>query len=151
MPDRNRAAFVAAARGWLGTPFHHQAAVRQVGCDCIGLLRGVAAELGLSQGTVGETRYQGYSRAPDPRLLLRGLGESLTRVEGGLAGALPGDILLFRIDRDPQHLAIMTDAGMIHAYARRLRVVEHGIDDTWRARFVSAWRLPEFDDVDMAP
>ena len=144
MPGPSREAFVAAARGWLGTPFHHQAAVRQVGCDCIGLIRGVTAELGLSQGTVGDACYQGYSHVPDPRLLLRGLGENLTRVRGGLAKALPGDILLFRIDKDPQHLALKTDAGMIHGYARKLRVVEHGIDDTWRARFVSAWRLPEF-------
>ena len=36
---------VAAARGWLGTPYHHQAALRGVGCDCLGLLRGVWREV----------------------------------------------------------------------------------------------------------
>lgn len=32
---------VAAARQWLGTPYRHQASVRGVGCDCLGLIRGV--------------------------------------------------------------------------------------------------------------
>ncbi len=151
MRTLNREAFVAAARGWLGTPFHHQAAVKQVGCDCIGLVRGAAAEIGLSEGTAGEARYQGYSRAPEPRMLLRGLNESLVRLKGGLAAALPGDVLLFRFDDEPQHLAIMTDAGMIHALARKRRVVEHDIDATWRTRFVAAFRLPEFAGLDGAP
>ena len=32
---------VAAAREWLGTPFHHQARLRGVGVDCVGLVIGV--------------------------------------------------------------------------------------------------------------
>jgi len=32
---------VEAARAWLGTPYHHQASLRGVGCDCLGLVRGV--------------------------------------------------------------------------------------------------------------
>ncbi len=28
-------------RSWLGTPYHHQASVKGVGCDCLGLIRGV--------------------------------------------------------------------------------------------------------------
>ena len=40
-----RAAIVAAARGWLGTPYRHQASVRGEGADCLGLVRGVWREL----------------------------------------------------------------------------------------------------------
>ena len=36
---------VTAARGWIGTPYVHQASVRGAGCDCLGLLRGVWREL----------------------------------------------------------------------------------------------------------
>ncbi len=143
MRSPSRAVFVATARGWLLTPFHHQASVKGVGCDCVGLIRGVAAELGLPQGAFDDVRYRGYSRVPIPGLLLKGLRETLTPIKGGLKVALPGDVLLFRIDDAPQHLALKTDAGMLHAYARKRRVVEHGIDDYWRRRFVSAWRLPE--------
>ena len=28
-------------RGWIGTPYHHQASLKGVGTDCLGLLRGV--------------------------------------------------------------------------------------------------------------
>jgi len=32
---------VAAARAWIGTPYRHQASVKGVACDCLGLVRGV--------------------------------------------------------------------------------------------------------------
>ena len=35
------AAVVAAARGWLGTPYQHQASARGAGAGCLGLLRGI--------------------------------------------------------------------------------------------------------------
>jgi len=36
---------VASARQWLGTPYRHQASLRGVGCDCLGLVRGVWRDL----------------------------------------------------------------------------------------------------------
>ena len=36
-----RAAIVAEARSWLGTPYHHQASRKGAGADCLGLVRGV--------------------------------------------------------------------------------------------------------------
>ena len=36
---------IATARGWLGTPYHDQASLRGVGCDCLGLARGVWREV----------------------------------------------------------------------------------------------------------
>jgi NlpC/P60 family putative phage cell wall peptidase len=35
---------VTLARGWIGTPYRHQASLKGVGCDCLGLLRGVWRE-----------------------------------------------------------------------------------------------------------
>ena len=32
---------VAEARSWIGTPYQHQASLKGVGCDCLGLVRGV--------------------------------------------------------------------------------------------------------------
>lgn len=37
-PDRPRR---SQSRSWLGTPYHDQASFRGVGCDCLGLVRGV--------------------------------------------------------------------------------------------------------------
>ena len=36
---------VAAARGWIGTPYRHQGSRKGVGCDCLGLARGVWREV----------------------------------------------------------------------------------------------------------
>ena len=36
---------VAAARGWIGTPYVHQASVKGAGTDCLGLVRGIWREL----------------------------------------------------------------------------------------------------------
>ena len=41
MKAADGARVVAAARSWLGTPYHDQASLRGVGCDCLGLARGV--------------------------------------------------------------------------------------------------------------
>ncbi|REC53631.1 peptidase, partial [Rhodosalinus sediminis] len=30
---------IAIARSWLGTPYHDQASLRGIGCDCLGLAR----------------------------------------------------------------------------------------------------------------
>ena len=35
------AAIVAEARSWIGTPYRHQTSVKGIGCDCLGLVRGV--------------------------------------------------------------------------------------------------------------
>ena len=31
-----RETIIAEARAWIGTPYHHQAALKGVGCDCLG-------------------------------------------------------------------------------------------------------------------
>ncbi len=36
-----REQILAEARTWIGTPYRHQASLRGVGCDCLGLVRGV--------------------------------------------------------------------------------------------------------------
>lgn len=130
---------VRVAREWTGTPFVHQGRVKGVGTDCIGLVIGVAWELGLTQ-----YEFNAYSQQPDPRILLREVSEQLRPVT--YADALPGDVLLFRWIREPSHFAILVDIGeqwkMVHAHRKVGRCVEHGLDDTWRRRLVGAYRLP---------
>jgi NlpC/P60 family putative phage cell wall peptidase len=36
-----RADIACEARRWIGTPYRHQASLHGVGCDCLGLVRGV--------------------------------------------------------------------------------------------------------------
>ena len=41
MSALSRQMIVEAARAWIGTPYLHQGSLQHVGCDCLGLLRGV--------------------------------------------------------------------------------------------------------------
>jgi len=133
-----RAAIVTEARRWLGTPWKHQASLRGVGTDCIGLVAGVARELGMDAAEAFERarEYHGYGREPDPRLIALGCASFLDPAD---APARAGDVLVLRFRTEPQHFALVTERGIIHAYAQARRVVEHRIDPMWAARVVSAW------------
>jgi len=130
-----RSAVVAAAREWLGTPFHHQGRLKGVGVDCVGVVIGVAKELGISDFDV-----DGYGHRPDSREMERLARKLLAEVPADAVRL--GDVLLIEVDSQPQHLAFVTPAGMLHAYAPLRCVVEHRIDASWRARIIAAFSLP---------
>lgn len=122
---------VAEARKWTGTPWKHQG--RSVhGIDCVGLIIKVAHGLGLSDYDV-----TGYGRVPDGREL-RHLIELHLDAD---APDVPGAVLLMRFMREPQHLAIRTDRGLIHAYAHVGKVIETSLDSRWTKRIVGAYRF----------
>jgi len=139
-----RADIVTEARAWIGTRWQHQAMVKGVGCDCIGLIVGVALAVGIAEArTVLETpEYRNYGRQPDGTTLLRGCSELLDPVRR--YEAQPGDVLLMKFQTDPQHFAFLSAINpgcIIHAYAGARRVVEHAIDATWNSRVVGAFRI----------
>lgn len=136
---------VAEARTWIGTPWQHQAALRGVGCDCTGLVRGVISAF---RALPHELEQMSYARTPDGVTLLRLCREHLAEVPAGEAA--PGDVLVFSYGAGPQHLGIAADylhggLSLIHALdqpgTKRGRVVEHRLDAAWRARIVAAFRV----------
>ena len=142
---------VACARGWIGTRFHHQGRLRKTEShkgvvDCLGLLIGVAAELGL-RGADGrllaEADETHYPPQPDVKKLKQRLSMLLHPIP--IAGISSGDILLLRIDDNPQHMAIVSDAsegfGIIHSYAPARGVVEHALDAWWHECIEAAYRI----------
>jgi len=139
-----RADIIIVARGWIGTRWQHQACVRGVAVDCIGLVAGVALELGSAEARAFMARPEcrSYGRQPDPTMLLRFAGELLDPVPRD--DAQVGDVLLMRFNAGPQHFGFLSAREpdyMIHAYAGARRVVEHGIDTVWRSRIVGAYAL----------
>ncbi len=127
---------VATARGALGTPFRHQARVLGLGLDCAGLLVHVCQELGLPVEDV-----QGYGRNPWNGLLEQAIRRQPFLREVSRQALQPGDVLLMRFSQAPQHVAIATDAGIIHAYEHSGAVVEHRLADVWRARITHVFRF----------
>lgn len=146
-------AIAAAARSWIGTRFHHQGRMKRAGSnpggvDCLGLLVGVAKELGLKckQGNwLADADVCDYGHIPDGRKLKERLSCLLDEVTDPDAMQV-GDILLMRFEREPQHLAIVSShpsggKGMIHAYASARRVTEQRLDDLWRLRIIGVYRI----------
>jgi NlpC/P60 family putative phage cell wall peptidase len=108
---------ITIARSWLGTPYLHQASVKGVGCDCLGLIRGVWREV---YGTEPETPPPYASdwaevRTDDPLMdaaLRHMIPKALDVYE-------PADVALFRWREGlpAKHCAILTSpTTMIHAH-----------------------------------
>lgn len=123
---------VQAARTFEGTPFRHQGRAKWA-LDCAGLLILSALKMGKAFDDI-----KGYSRSPDGRTLKAELDRQLNRVS---REAEYGDVLLMRFGRAPQHLAIKTDKGIIHAYEAAGGVVEHRLDDKWSRRIIAVYEL----------
>lgn len=137
---------VREARSWLGTPYQHQARIKRVAVDCIGLVIGVARGLEL---VPPEFDFNGYSEQPDPRMLIAMCREHMREIP--VQEIQPGDVIVTRIERDPSHFAIVVDyykggsLAMIHAANRRGGrggVIENRIDAIVRARIHAAFALP---------
>lgn len=133
----------AAARGWIGTPYVPGAALRGAGCDCLGLIRGLRAELG---GAVPD-RLPPYPAG----WALRGADEALARalpdwLPPAVGPEAPGQVLLFRLRAGAPagHLGILTGTGpaarFVHAYDRH-GVVESPLAAPWARRLVARFEL----------
>ena len=137
-----RAAIVAEARTWIGTRYRHQASVKGIGCDCLGLVRGVW------RGCVGAEPERPPAYAAD----WAEAGGVETLAEAALRHLVPvppdrfdvGDVLLFRW-RDgcvAKHVAIASSATkMIHAHDGA-EVCEVAIAPWWRRRLAYAFAFP---------
>lgn len=93
----------AEAETWLGTPFRWQASVRGRGCDCKGLIAGVARQCGRPEAVSVEALAGDYGFRVDPLRLRRGLARLFDRAQGEPE---PGDVLLLKVHGTAQHLAI---------------------------------------------
>lgn len=112
-----RGALVAAeAREWLGTKFVWQGSQKQVGCDCKGLLWGVARELGFPEAESLYAKVADYSPTrPVPSALLK---EGFASIFDAVEEMQLGDVLLLRTCRGGPagHVAIVSGPdNAIHA------------------------------------
>ena len=69
-----RAAVIAAARVWIGTPYRHQASLKGVGCDCLGLIRGVWRGLYGGEPEEVPAYAEGWAEAGAGEILAQAFG-----------------------------------------------------------------------------
>ncbi|MFB9149621.1 NlpC/P60 family protein [Roseovarius ramblicola] len=141
-----RDAVVTAARGWIGTPYRHQAACRCAGCDCLGLVRGVWREVMGNEPERPPAYSMDWSEpAREEALWAAALRHLRVRP---VTAETPGDVILFRMRAGAvaKHLGIVTRAGrrarFVHAYSGH-GVVESALSAPWRRRIVARFAFPE--------
>jgi len=107
---------ITLARGWLGTPYHHQASLKGVGTDCIGLVRGIYRELYGGEAEAIPAYSRDWAEATGEETLIAAARRHLAEIAP--AAAAPGDVLVFRYRGRAvaKHAAILaTPTTMIHA------------------------------------
>lgn len=135
-PDR----VIAAARRWIGTPYVRGAAAEGLGCDCIGLARGVWAEVAGVSVPPPAPPWSPDWAVSLPRLL-SALGRSIMiEIEPRAAG--PGDLVAIRrTSGRPAHIGILSDDGRIIHASEACGVVEVPLS-AWAGRIALAFRFP---------
>ncbi len=112
-PEPRRAAVLAAAKGWLATPYHHMGRVRGAGADCLMLL----VEVYASSKVIPPISVPFYP--PDwhlHRSAERYL-EGVMRYAQEVDRPAPGDAALFKFGRCFAHGAIVIAwPRLIHAW-----------------------------------
>ncbi len=142
----SRAAIVAEARGWIGTPYLHQASVQGAGADCLGLIRGVWRAVCGAEPERPPAYSMDWSEPQGDERLWAAARRHLREVP--LGALLPGDVLLFRMRAGSvaKHLGIVAEAGarpsFVHAYSGH-GVVESSLSEPWRKRIVARFEFPE--------
>jgi NlpC/P60 family putative phage cell wall peptidase len=141
-----RSNIVACVRGWIGTPYRHQASLRGVGCDCLGLIRGVWRELYGPEPERAPPYAPDWAEALQRETLAEAAARHLVSVE--LSEIAPGDVLLFRwrAHLPAKHAAILVAPDrMVHAHDGAA-VAEVALAPWWRRRLAYAFRFPGLDD-----
>jgi NlpC/P60 family putative phage cell wall peptidase len=135
------------ARTWLGTPYHHQASAKGVGCDCIGLVRGIWRDLYGTDPEALPAYTRDWAEAHGRETLLEAARRHL--IEIAPAEAQPGDILVFRWRRHTpaKHCAILSaPTSMIHAL-EGAPVSEVSLSPWWRRHLAGVFMFPGPDDI----
>lgn len=142
----SRAAIVAEARDWLGTPYRHQASLKGVGCDCLGLVRGVWRAFYGAEPEPMPAYTPDWAEAAGRETLAAAAARHLVPI--AMSDAAAGDVILFRW-RDglpAKHAGIVIgDDRFIHAHDGAA-VAEANLSAWWRRRLALAFRFPGVTD-----
>jgi NlpC/P60 family putative phage cell wall peptidase len=135
---------LAVAESWLGTPYVDQASLKGVGCDCLGLLRGIwrdLYDLEEPQAVPPYNRLWGERRGDD--LLLNSVRKYLVECNP-MTYRTSGRVIVFRMfpNADCKHVGITGYNDMfIHAYEGR-GVVYQALSAFWIKRIAAVAAFP---------
>ena len=141
-----RAAVIAAARSWIGTPYHNCADVKGVGVDCGMLLVRVFVDTGLCEPFDPRPYPPDWHLHRSEEKYLGFVFDRAHEVEMPQSG----DVAVFRFGRCYSHGGIVVDTeplSIVHAFVQARCVLEERmresavLSEPQRApRFFSLWR-----------
>lgn len=136
-------AVIAEALAWVGTPYRHQGSRKGVGCDCLGLVRGVwRAIYGEEPEDPGPYAVDWAEAAEKDRLT--DAARRYCREKPPIAAAAPGDLLLFRWRPHvpAKHAGILVAHDrFVHAYQGHAALVS-ALVPHWRRRISGVFAFP---------
>ena len=138
----SRQDIVAETRDWIGTPYQHQASLKGVGCDCLGLVRGVWRAVVGAEPERAPPYAPGWAEAASGEPLAEAAARHLIAIERDKFAE--GDVLLFRwrANLPAKHAAIVTTQDlMVHAHDGAA-VAEVALAPWCRRRLAYAFRFP---------
>ena len=138
----NGDAIAALARNWIGTPYRHQASLKGVGCDCLGLVRGVWREALGPEPQAVPAYSPDWAEAGLREDLLEAAHQHMIARDTGWFEA--GDALLFRwrAHLPAKHAGIaVSRTRMVHAQ-EGAAVCEVAISTWWRRHLAGAFAFP---------
>lgn len=130
---------VALARQWIGTPYHHQASLLGVGCDCLGLVRGVFAARHGYPAEEPPPYASDWAESDGRETMLAAAARHLLPCP--LDDLVPGRVVVFRLKPGcvAKHVAILaTPSTMIHAI-ENAPVAEVSFSPWWRRRVAAVF------------
>ena len=138
-------AVLAIAGAWLGTPYLHQSSVQGVGCDCLGLARGIWRALHGDEPWDVPPYSRDWGEAGRREVLAEAARAALIEIPLDAAG--PGTLILFRMAPGvpAKHCGILGASVMrpslIHAYDRS-GVIEEAFISSWARKAAFAFVFP---------
>lgn len=135
-----RRAVLACAETWIDTPYRHQASLRGVGTDCLGLIRGIWRTLYGAEPETPPSYTPDWAEAAGEETLLLAAGRSLLPIDT----PHPGDVLLFRMAPHApcKHMGILfAPDRILHAYWGKAVVKSH-FAPFWQRRYAASFAFP---------
>lgn len=139
MTPEQRAAVVAEAHTWIGTPYHHHARLKGIGVDCAQILIAIYPGLGLAKAVEPGAYPTDWHLHHSEEMYVRWILEA-----GGVrtSSPQPGDIALFKFGRTFSHGAIHVDGDLlIHSYLGRGVILSRATEEPLDGREVQHWTL----------
>ena len=155
---------IQTARTWLGTKFHHQGRIKRNkqnlgGCDCVGLIIGIGNELNIKPHNKNLSDYDTiqYGRTHKRNQLNTALSSCFKKS----TTISRGTILVFQINPDLQHCAIISEIEnnenlkdfknlkieneikIIHCDAKAKKVVENNLPEVWLSKIIGVYKFQD--------